>query len=275
MYLKIKNRLIVSLIIILLAVLSCKDKSVPKNYIARVGDKYLLKNDLNKLLQSKENRSKYEEELIRDWVEKTMLYEEAVSDNVLEDSLFKTIINKSRYELASSILIERKTNKQFRTDERQLLKYYNLNKNDFKTIDDAVVVNYIKFNSKSTAINFRSLLLNSSWQNAIDTFASDSSTIDYGNNRYYPNYKIAPELFLRHIKNLNPGEIGIVVEIAPNVFVVVQLKAIYKKGDIPEYSVISNRVKERYLMFEKKKLYRNYINRLYSKYAVDIKKEIK
>ena len=267
-----KSNIVLIFAILLTVVFGCREKPTHKKYAAKVGNTYLMRNVVDKALVKPENMTKHREEFVRDWVETEMLYKEAVKQGIVNDSAYKSIVKNLKKELAGAMLLQKVGNDNFKINKTELTDFFNLNKNDFKISDNAVVINYIKFDNEQSAIKYRNMLINSSWQNAINIFEKDTAVIDFRSNKYLHYYEISPPILLRYIKNLNPGEIGIVLKTEPNVYVVVQIKAFFKKGDIPGFAFIKDRIKERYLMIKKKKSLRNYINKLYSKYDVEIKK---
>ena len=268
----LKSKIILILISVMVVLFGCKGKEVPKKFVAKVGDEYLLQTDVSKSMAKTENSKKYTEEFVRDWVETEMLYKEAISQKVVNDSSYKSIVSDMKKELAAALLLDKVGKQKVNISQSKLITFFEANKNDFKSLDDAIVANYIKFSKEQSAIKFRNILLNSNWKSALERMRTDSTVVNFKNQDYLYYSEISPPILLRYIKNLNPGEIGIVIKIKPNVFAVVQLKAFFKKGSIPKLSFIINQVKERYLMMRKKKLLQDYINKLYSKYEVEIRK---
>jgi len=266
-----KNKTFLILIIVMVALLGCKEKDAPKKFVAKVGNEYLLQKDVAKFMAKTENSKKYTEEFVRDWVETQMLYKEAINQNVVNDSVYKAIVLDMKKELAAALLLEKVEKQKINISRSKLDTFFDANKNDFRTLDDAVVVNYIKFSKEQSAIKFRNILLNSNWESALEKMRTDSTVVDIKNQDYLYYSEISPPVLLRYIQNLNPGEISIVIKINPNVFAVVQVKAFLKKGSVPELSFIINQVKKRYLMLRKKKLLHDYINKLYSKYEVELR----
>lgn len=250
----------------------CKGKQTPKKFVAKVGNTYLLQKDVDKSMAKTENAKKYTEEFVRDWVETEMLYKEAINQKIVNDSDYKSIVVRLKKELAGALLLHKIRESRVKVGDDELKVFFEANKNDFKNLDDAIVAKYIKFNKEQSAIKFRNTLLNSNWESALAKIRTDSSVINFRNQDYLYYSEISPPILLRYIQNLNPGEIGIVIKIEPKVFAVVQVKAFFKKGSIPKLSFIKNQVKERYLMMKKKQLLQDYINKLYSKYEVEIKK---
>ncbi len=272
MFLKIRNYIVFFSVIILIAFYGCRSKTAPKKYAAKVNGTYLMQSTVDKAMLNPKNKTKLREEFVHDWVETEILYKESLEEGIVSDSNYKSIIKDLKKQLAAAMLLQKVGNNNFKINEDEILSYFNSNRNDFKIPDDAVVMNYIKFNNEQSAIKVRNILLNSNWEKVISLYKQDSSVIEYSSNKYLNYYEISPPILLRYIKNLNPNEIGIVLKIGTSVYVVVQIVAFIKKGNIPSFSFIRNPVRERYLMVQRKKSLRNYINKLYSKYDVEIKK---
>jgi len=91
-------------VLIAIIFLGCNKEPEKKKYVARVNDTYLTEEELNELDSLFEDSSS-RSEIIKRWVSKELLYQEAISKGITDDEEFNRIINNSRRELASSMLL--------------------------------------------------------------------------------------------------------------------------------------------------------------------------
>ena len=104
-----------------------------KKYIARVNNSYLTEeniSDFDSLFKQGFSRN----ELVKKWIEKELLYQEAVKLGITDEDDFNRIINNSRRELASLMLINSHLEEHVKKPRNsELQDYFNLHKNEFKT----------------------------------------------------------------------------------------------------------------------------------------------
>ena len=231
--------------------------------------------DLNSALASEKYQRQYRDEFINHWIETQVLYDEAEKNGIINDSLFLQIMEQSKKELAAALFKKKLfANNEVKYTQKDLQSYFNDFQNDFKMQDDAYSFNYAVFNNEEKAIQFRSTLIESDWNKALNVFKGDPSVVHAYNSLFKYTYEIGPENILKSLQNLLPFEASIVMETEPGNFAVVQLIKSFRKGDIPDFNDIKDVVKARYLIYKRNEMYRNYLNDLYTKYEIHINKEV-
>src|SRR3989304_6509493 len=111
----------------------CNKEPETKKYIARVNDAYLTEEDISEL-DSLFGRGFSRNEVIKKWIEKELLYQEAMKTGIADNDDFNRIINNSRRELASSMLLNSHLeNNLKKPDDSQLHEFYNIHNSEFKT----------------------------------------------------------------------------------------------------------------------------------------------
>lgn len=264
-----KNR-ISSIVLALILLAGCEQESKKTDYIARVNDAYLTAQDLASIIDTNASNTFYRNEAIRNWINRELLYQQAVKEGILQEDNYKRVIYNSAKELAGSILLDHYgKNVNINLDSRELAKYYEDNRDDFKIENDAYLINIIHFNNEERAIEFRSFLLESDWQKAINVFHSDSTIIDFSNSLLREE-DIYPAALLRIVKRLYPNEISIVITEHPGYYTVAQVLGKYPKDSVLPFDIVKKGVTKRYLAEKRKTLIENYIKELYSDNEIEV-----
>jgi hypothetical protein len=271
----LKQRLKISflLFILVLFTAACSKKEKTEDYVAKVEKQTLTSLELDSALGDFSNRAMYKEEYINDWVEKEVLYQEAIKENVITDPNYISMIKRSERELARAKLIEKylKDNPLNPTTE-EVKNYFESYKSDFRLTDELYKLNIAYFINRESAVRFRNLLIESRWDNAIKTIKSDNTLIEEFANALLYSYQINPITFQRVVDNLLPNEVSIVFDSEPSKFVIVQFLEKYYRNSIPSFEFIQNIVRERYITLKQKELVKSYIESLISDYNVEIKR---
>lgn len=258
--------------ILLVLLLSCKEeKEPPKIVVAKAGNSVLTEDELDSLLTFSENKNKYKEEVIREWIDAEVLFLEAEQEGITRDDYFLNLVENSNKKLAGSLYLDKFISEQnFEVSENELLEYFSNNSNDFKVPVPAYVYHHAVFNDESKAILFRTTLIESDWSKAANVFAGDETLIFSSSNNFRYVHEINSEKVKIVLNNLELGETSIIFEIIPGKFNIVQLIAKYEIGDIPDFNFVKNKVKQHYLSTQKSKSYEELLQNLYSKYDVII-----
>ena len=251
------------------------EKKVEQKYVARVNDSYLTEENLSFLTDpGKEGYTgKNSEELIRQWIDTEILYQEALKNNKILGAEFNNVIERSTKELAGVLLLkDAVANEKARINEDEIEDFFNSNKTEFVIAHDAAVVNMVKFNDEELAIQFRTELVNKGWNNTSEEYARSSSLLEKQENKLIYKYQIQPLKLMRVIDELLPGEISIIIETEPDVYTIVQLIDFINKGSVPDFEYIKNLVRQRYTIMRNKQFVQNYIQQLRTKYDIEIRR---
>ena len=249
----------------------CKKEIPSKKYIAKVNNSYLTEDELDSIYNSSSG-IQYKNEIIRNWINRELLFQEAKKQGVLNNKNFKRILDDSKKELAASFLLKDFFEKEKITAESvELEKYYSDNPNEFKLLYNSYLLNLITFKNEDKALKFRSYALDKNWDFALQEVKNDTSVFSEKSRKLLFEYEIQPVSILRVVKELYPSEISIVLHNDENMFVVVQLIEKFDKGAIPPFELVQNEVRNVYLMQKKELTIRDYIKELYSKNDIEVK----
>jgi hypothetical protein len=250
----------------------CGKESPKKQYLARVNDSYFTNDDLDAIIDSGSGRNLYKNEIIREWINKELLYQEAKNSGVLDNQSFQNLKANSDKELAVTFLVNKLFNEEkIKIEPAEVRDYYEKNKDNFKLFHNAFLINLIQFNDEDKAIEFRKKAFENGWRSADKDFSTDSSVIDIQNSRLVYEYEVQPGSLVRILRELLPGEISIVVNDSTSNYYLVQLLKRYEKGSIPPFEIVNSLVRDRYIALKKEKFITNYIKELYSKNDIEVK----
>lgn len=253
--------------------IGCKKEPETEKYIARVNDAYLTEEDISEL-DSLFERGFSRTELIKKWIEKEVLYQEAVKKGITDEDEFNRIINNSHRELASSMLLNSHLEKNLKKPSNsELQEFYSIHKSEFKTEDNIYVFNSASFTNENEAIKFRAKLIDTDWENAIENYANDKSLIEYKTRSALSQTEIYPIQLLNLIEELNPGEVSIVIEENADKYSVVNLLQIFRRGINPPFEIIRDEVEARYIADKREQIFNKYIEELYSTNEIEIKEK--
>jgi len=262
----------ISLIFIVASILTGCGKEQPKTeYVARVNNVYLTKKELASLIDTTSVNTLYKSEVIRNWVNREILFQKAKNDGILQQDDYKKLIKNSSKELAGVLLLDSYISSvTINFEQRDIINYYKENSNDFKLRDKSYLLNIIYFSNENRAVEFRSLVLDSDWQKSMNVFYGDSEIISTENKVLLKEQDIYSIKVLRMVKRLHPLEISIVISEREGYYTVVQVLKQYLKGSLPSFDVIKQDVEKRYLAEKRKELIENYIKDLYSNNEIEV-----
>ena len=190
----------------------------------------------------------HKSEVIRNWINREILFQKAKNEGILKNDDYKRLVQNSGKELAGVLLLDSYiASVKINFEQRDLINYFNENNNDFKLADNSYLLNIIHFSNEDRAVEFRSLVLDSDWQKAMNIFYGDSAIIDNENEVLLKEQDVSSIKVLRVVKRLHPLEISIVISEREGYYTVVQVLKKYLIGSIPSYNVMKNEVKKRYL----------------------------
>lgn len=250
----------------------CSKEKPRTEFVARVNDSYLTSEDLENDLDTTYLQKSRRDEYIRNWIENEVFYKEALDENINDDEDFLRAVEKNRKELAKAFLIRKLTKeKDFKIEKQELEDFFINSRRNFELFVDHYLFNIITFSDEDKAILFRSTLIESDWNKALNVFKGDPSIVYVKEKEFLDLNQINPTSVLVTLQELLPDEVSIVINTDPDKFTVLQLIKKYNPGDIPELDVIKNRVVERLTMIKTQMFIKDYLKELYGKYKIEIK----
>jgi len=252
---------------------ACSKEQKKDDFVARVNDSYLTREDFASLADTANLNSAQKEQVIKNWIYQEVLFQAADKEGITNREDYLNIVNKSSNELAAAMLIDDYVSKEkINYSDEDLIKYYESNKNYFRLNTDAYLINKVTFNNEDDAIKFRSLALDSEWKKAVSAFVNDSSLIINTVSDLVEESNIYPVQLSRIIKDFYPEEISIVITNKPGYYSIVQLLNKLGKESVPPFELIKAKVEKRFIAEKKKALVEEYLKNLYSQNEIEIKK---
>jgi len=257
----------------LLVFSSCSEEAKKTDYIARVNETYLTREEFASLADTLNLNSIQKNQLIKNWVYNEMLFQAAKDKGVTNREDYKNYLEKSSKELAGAMLIEEfAESEEINYTDKDLINYFEKNKNYFRLNINSYLINKVSFDNEDKAIKFRSLVLESDWENTVNIFSSDSSMMRNKKAELIEENNVYPLQLSSIIKDLYPEEISIVITEKPGYYSVVQKITNFEKESVPPFEIIKSKVTQRFIAEMKRKMIENYLKELYSENEIEIKK---
>jgi hypothetical protein len=252
---------------------SCTKEAKKEEFLARVNNSYLTREEFASMVDTAKLNAADKEQIIKDWIYRELLFQKAKSEKILDKKMFKDVIETSSKELAAAMLInDYISSEEINLSDEDVQNYYDKNKNYFRLKEDSFLLNKITFKQENTAINFRSLAVESDWSKAVNFFNNDTSLISIKNSELVSENNFYPVQLMKIAKDLFPQEISLVINENGGYYSVIQMIGKYQQGTIPELQVIKPLVEERLTAEKKKALINDYLKELYSQNEIEIKK---
>ncbi len=253
----------------------CGKEPDKKDYVARVNNSYLNKNELDKMTDTSYKNNFYRSEIIRNWIDRELLYQQAISEGIVDEEEFIRTVDESRKSLAAAMFLEKISDQyDFKYTDDDLENFFNSNKDDFKLTHNTYLLNEAEFTTEEDAIDFRTLVLQKDWQNTIESSRYDN-LIKKESNSLLSEDEVYPLSVRNILEELYPQEISIAINTGSSTYTIVQIIEKYPVGTIPPFNLIKKKVEERFISSEKRKYLNEYIKRLYSDNEIEVKNQDK
>lgn len=252
---------------------SCTKTTTKKEYVARVGDAVLTKEELVHAADTAEHaRRRY----ISQWVETQLLYEEAARAGFAESDEVRRRVEETKRQLAVNAFLEKEVygNEAEISDDRALDEF-NKNRSAYRLREDVVNLSYVIFDDRDAANSFRSKVLRgATWDEAVQSVRADSAAnsqlLRSASAGYFTQAALVPEELWKMARTLSKEDVSYVVR-TPVGYVVALVHGVKRQGELPEFEYAKNEIKERLLMERRRKSYDDLLERLRSKYEIDLR----
>lgn len=267
--LRVKSTL---LFLIIVGISSCRQESEEIDFVARVNETYLTREDFASLVDTSKIMPSEKNEIIKEWINREVLYQKALDLELTDSEEFERIIQNSRKELAGAFLMKEILKKEpIEISDSDVLEYYQNKSDEFRIKEDAFVINRMDFLDEETAIKFRNLAVESDWQKGTTFFNDNPAVAKQIKNKLFYEFEIHPSTIVQLLKELYTSEISIVISGKPGYYSVVQLVYRVKKNTIPEFELIKYQVKQRFHSVKRQQVIDKFIKEVYSESDIEIK----
>lgn len=268
------NVIKVPVLFFLITVLGCDKEPVGTDYVAKVNNSYLTREEFASLVDTSTASQARKNEIISRWIQSELLYQKAERDGLLKRDDYQLILKQSARELAAALLLERLvSSEKIVPDINDVRLYYNNSLNEFTLSTRAFIINRADFIDEDKAIRFRNQAIEKGWSNAFNDFMKDQSIVSNKSNQLFRDYQLSPAAIERLVNQLYPQEISIVISFKPGYYTVVQLLAGLESGSIPEFEYIKQEAEQRVIAIRRQSLVDSFIKELYSNSKIEIKNQ--
>ena len=266
-----KNSLLVPFLISLIF-LSCSKEEKNEKNIAKVNDAVLTEDMLNSMMNDSKNKAKLKDEIINQWIEDEVLFQEAEKEGITNEKEFQKILERSKKNLAISFLIKKYLDKnEIQIKDEELKKYYDENKNEFILNDEFYYLRIAKFENYESAIEFRKKLIETNWNIANNYIKTKTDKYQTKEDLIYKK-DLQPIQVVRIVNTMEINEISSIIDISNNEFIIINLMNKYSENTIPPFEAVKNLVKEKLTILKQKELIHNYLTELLSEHNLEIER---
>lgn len=270
-----RSRTIETVVLVCLVfVVGCDEQEARPDYVARVGDRYLPEEEVNRAfenLPSSQDTAEARAQIIEQWVTNEVLHEEALRRGIQEEEDVRRMLEESRRSVLVNALVARMYDENDVTPSAaELQSYYERHKEQLRLREDFVRLRYLETATRSQAEEARRLLQqadlsarDSVFAVVVDRLASNGAFARQVSSSYHPESRLfggKPPL-QDVLGRLSDGQTAPLVEL-DSTFHVVQLAERVPSGTIPEPEWIEEELTRRLIIQSRKQLYVRQVQRL-------------
>ena len=264
-------------ILLATATSSCIRKSQTGAFVARVNNEYLTPQKVKESVDTSTTIGGPQvRDLVTQWVNSALLYEEAKSRGFDRSSEVNQTVEDIKRRLVIDRLIEAEvySDQSLQPTEREVNEYYNQHKPEYLLTEGVARIQYVVFSNRDAAAAFRSQVVKGNpWRDVLQNFTQDSSltaTLIERADSFYVRQSAPSSKDLWKIAT--PLRVG---ETSPNVkgdlgYYIVSSLGMQSKGDIAELPLVAVEIQDRVLMEKRQKALEQLLERLRKKHTVQI-----
>jgi hypothetical protein len=259
-------------VFVALNLMGCSKDPPKTDYVAKVNDSYLTAGQLSEMMDTSDKHNFYKSEIIRNWINQELLYQQALKEDIVDRAEYNRIIKDSKKNLASALLLKNIYEKHELVYEMEdLVEFFLKHKAEFGLFDDSYLLNIAEFTNEDKAVEFRAIVIENDWLKAANQLKEDAGIIDNKYKVLLAEQEISSLDVQRVVPELYPREVSIVFGDEKSNYKIVQVLEKYNKGTIPPFELIKREVENRFLAQEKEKFITQYIKSLYEDNDIEVK----
>ena len=259
----------------LLLAAGCKQQTPPEGYVARVGEVYLMQDELNAALENLPPRldsTEARRQFIDQWVTSELLFQEALRLNLRT----REDVQRRLEESERSVLIDALVTQLFEEEVEdpiapEIRAYFELHKEQLRLREPYARVRYLFTTEPDSARLARRLLqqattsatADSIWLLLVGRFAEDAGLSLTLSGNYFPESRLFLEQPMLHerLAQLRAGELAPLIETNGHSHLL-QLDDRMPTGAIPELAWIEDQVRRQLTIDARKQMYDRQVQRL-------------
>lgn len=245
-------------------------------YVARVGDRYLLRKEVASALATMPaglDSLEASTQFVEGWVTNEVLALESERQGLMNDPEIKTMLEENIRSVLISALLEKLNQDDLpEPGPAEIEAYFTQNQEDLALRDDYLQVRYLQAETRAQAESARRELAraiqrteqtDSLWQIIVERYAMDKNGSLTLANNYVPEGRLtnSAEPVWQQLSQIADGELAPVIEINDS-YHVLQVVDRVPRGTPPRLMWIRNEIRELLRIRARKEAYSNYVRQL-------------
>lgn len=262
------------LALLLASAIGCGSEPAPPEYVARVGDAYLLRADVDRAMSAVPagpDSLEVRQQIIEQWVSSEVLHQEALRRGLPQDPDVQRLLQESeRSVLVNALVSQLYEQHDVAPTPSEIQAYFERYRDQLRLREPFVRVRYLATTTVESAEEVRRRLQQAALadrdsvfalvrdQLPVGTVAQGSLSVDYHpESRLFGDHPALREA----LANLSDGQTAPVIT-ADSTFHVLQLAERVPAGTLPEPSWIDDELRRRLIIQGRKQLYARQVQRL-------------
>lgn len=256
------------------ALVACESDTAPPPHVARVGDHYLTQTEFDRLMDGMgpvPDSAEARQQVIDQWIRRTLLLREAEQLNLEEDPEVKRKLEQRR----RSILVTAVKNRLYENEEvepsdEEVRTYFERHEDQLTLREPYVQVRHLRTTTRDSAQAVRRQIrrareaqVDSVWALLGRQYAQDPDRALNLSARYWPESRLFPQYpgVQDALADLREGQVAPVIE-DDNRFHVVQLVRRLPEGAEPKLRWMESEIRRRLRIRNRKQMYAREVERL-------------
>ena len=249
----------------------CQRQTPSQGYVARLGDAYLMQDEVHAALDNLPPRldsTEARRQFIDQWVTNELLFQEALRLNLRTQQDVQRRLEESE----RSVLIDALISQLFEQEMEapippEIRAYFERHKEQLRLREPFAHVRYL-FSAEADSARLAHRLLqeataDSLWPQLVTRFAQDAALSLTLSGNYFPESRLFIEqpVLRQHLAQLRPGQLAPLIEANGHTHLL-QLKDRVPAGSIPELAWIEDQVQRQLTIDARKQMYERQVQRL-------------
>ena len=242
--------------------------------LAKAAGKKLMYSELSDRFDTTSIRSKERvSNFINNWINVSILYEEAKESDVTSSDEYKMMIEQARQDIAVNLLLKQEIyGKQIYISNTEIQNYYNRHRGEYFLSMDVVNISYVVFANENVAMNFlQGITEKNRWIKEVESFITSHAqtlVIAYEDSVFFKRSELYPPDVWKAATVLQIGEMSRPIRTFDG-YMVIKLNNYQRAGEIGNMLYAKDDIIERLTIDKKKELYLEYLKSLYIKYRTE------
>jgi hypothetical protein len=262
-------------VVISFAVSKCQRPEPPPEYVARVGDQYLYKDDvLNAManIPSISDSAEVRQQIVELWLRNELLALEAERRGLRNEPAVQRLLKDNERSVLVSAVIEQLYAENLEEPSHDdVQNYFELNQQQMRLLEPFVRVRYLAAEDPEKAEEARDALTaamqsgtaDSLWAEIVEAYAVDREASMALSTNYFPQSRVlgAIDPVWRTVTSLQPERIAPIIA-AGDQYHLVQVVDRVPEGTVPRREWIEEEIRQRLIIQARKQMYLRQVQRL-------------